>query len=207
MTADAIIWTEGKTDVQHLRRAADVLKFSRWLEFKPGEGDDPLLKQCKALAKLPQAQPSIFIFDRDKPDITAEVLEDAKLYKTWGNNVFSFAIPVPDHRSNEPGVCLELYFHDEDLCTKDADGRRIFVSSEFNPSSGRHRLDPALSVGNKGSLRPDRKTVGTRILDTDVYDSNHKNVTLSKALLQIALKRRLIPSLNLIFYLSTRFLQ
>jgi hypothetical protein len=34
MKVDAIIWTEGKTDVQHLKRAADVLKFARSLRFE-----------------------------------------------------------------------------------------------------------------------------------------------------------------------------
>jgi RNA-directed DNA polymerase len=179
MKVDAIIWTEGKTDVQHLKRAADVLKFARSLRFETANemGDAQLLKECQIVSKYGHPQPMIFIFDRDNRDIITKVGDDA--YKAWGNNVFSFAIPIPDHRSSDDGVCIELYFNHQNLTTRDPNGRRIFLSSEFSTISGRHLTDD-LNVGNKGRLQSG-KILGTRILDTDVYDSNHTNVALSKA--------------------------
>ncbi len=177
---DAIVWTEGKTDAQHMRRACDVLgfKYSIDLPVSSDMGDDALLKQCQALSKAPQASPTIFIFDHDNPDLVSKVMASDGSYKSWGNNVFSFAIPVPDHRA-QPGVCVELLFSDDDLKVADDKGRRLFLSSEFNPASGRHLSDPTLSVGHKGKLSSGK--VGIRVLDTEVFDQNHRNVALSKA--------------------------
>jgi hypothetical protein len=138
-----------------------------------------LLRQCLALSKVYQSKPNIFIFDRDNPEIIPKVCDGVKPYKAWGNNVFSFAIPIPDHRSDLPGASIELYFNDRDLGLPGEDGRRIFLSNEFNPSSGRHLSDANLSAGHKGKLSAGR--AGIKILDTEVYDAAHKNVALSKA--------------------------
>lgn len=57
MVADAVTWTEGKTDWQHLKRAHEALKLSLPLEFNEeteSMGDAMLLSQCKALARMPQ---------------------------------------------------------------------------------------------------------------------------------------------------------
>jgi hypothetical protein len=142
-------------------------------------GDDQLFKQCVALSKASQSQPTIFIFDRDNPDVVSKVNDGERPYKSWGNNVFSFAIPVPDHRSGDSGVCIELYFNDRDLMISNVEGRRLFLSTEFNHASGRHLSETSLSVGHKGKLSPGKAKV--KILDTEVYDVDHNNVALSKA--------------------------
>jgi RNA-directed DNA polymerase len=130
---DAVIWTEGKTDAQYLSRAREVLTLPYDLEFATSAdmGDDLLLKQCAALSKAVQLQPNIFIFDRDNPDVISKVSDGAKPYKEWGNNVFSFAIPIPDHRPDIAGACIELYFNDHDLSLPNAEGRRL--ANEFVP--------------------------------------------------------------------------
>jgi hypothetical protein len=177
---DAIIWTEGKTDTQHLRRAFGVLKFQYKLALPVSVdmGDDALLKQCLALSRAPQPTPTVFIFDHDNPAVVSKVTDNETSYKSWGNNVFSFAIPVPDHR-DDAGVCIELLFNDADLRTADPQGRRLFLSSEFNPISGRHLSDTTLSVGHKGKLATGPTKI--KVLDAEVYDLSHKNVALSKA--------------------------
>jgi len=178
--ADAIVWTEGKTDAQYLRRACDVLGFKHRIELPVSTdmGDDALLKQCLALSRAPQAKPTIFLFDCDNPDVVSKISANDAPFKTWGNNVFSLAIPIPDHR-DDLGICMEFLFTDDDLRRTDSLGRRVFLSSEFNPTSGRHLQDPTLSVGHKGKLISGK--VKARIIDTEVYDDNHKNVALSKA--------------------------
>jgi GTPase SAR1 family protein len=178
---DAVIWTEGKTDAQYLSRAREVLEFPYNLSFPVSVdmGDDQLLKQCVALSRVPQSQPTVFVFDRDNPEIISKVCDGEKPFKAWGNNVFSFAIPIPDHRSDALGSCIELYFTDRDLRKPNTDGRRLFLSSEFNQSSGRHLSDTTLSAGHKGKLSSGKS--GIKILDTEVYDAAHKNVALSKA--------------------------
>jgi DNA polymerase III delta prime subunit len=181
LMVDAIIWTEGKTDTQYLRRAGEVLGFQHNIDFPVSldMGDDQLFKQCVALSKASQSQLTIFIFDCDNPDIVSKVSDGEKSYKSWGNNVFSFAIPIPDHRSGELGVCIELYFNDLDLKIPNVEGRRLFLSSEFNHASGRHLSETTLSAGHKGKLSPGKAKV--KILDTEVYDADHNNVALSKS--------------------------
>jgi hypothetical protein len=89
MDGEAIIWTEGKTDWQHLKRAFQALDVGRKLAFQEvGDawGDDQLLKQCAALARVAQPRPTIFIFDRDKDDVVAKVDDPLRGYKAWGNS-------------------------------------------------------------------------------------------------------------------------
>lgn len=184
MGAESIIWTEGKTDWQHVKRAFQALGVGTRLAFEEFDndfGDDQLLKQCAALARVAQPLPTIFIFDRDNDEIVRKV-EDPRLgYKVWGNNVYSFAIPVPAHRSDQSAIGIEFYYTDDELRTPNAEGRRLFLSTEFNPTSGRHRADSRLSIGNKGKLPPEGKGARARIVDSEVYDEQSRNVALSKA--------------------------
>lgn len=194
--ADAVIWTEGKTDWQHLKHAAGVLGFRRSLRFEEqlGDfGDDQLLKQCQALARVSQPIPTVFVFDRDRPEIVSRVDDPARGYRAWGNNVFSLAIPVPAHRASSSGVCVELLYTDDELATPDAAGRRLFLTTEFNPTSGRHMSDPRLSVGHKGKLTPTAGGRSARILDTDVFNERSENVALSKAMFANYVTERVEP--------------
>lgn len=177
----ATIWTEGKTDGQYIERACSVLKFGYELGFpvKADMGDDQLLKQCIALSRSAQLKPNIFVFDRDNSALIEKVSVENKIFKAWGNNVFSLAISVPDHRKSLKHVCIEHLFTDDTLAQHTKDGRRIFLSSEFNASSGRHLSNAHLSVGHKGKLGVGDGSV--KVLDTEVYDATHKNVALSKA--------------------------
>ncbi|WFU33616.1 hypothetical protein QA635_03970 [Bradyrhizobium brasilense] len=178
---DARVWTEGKTDAQHIASACHALSFPFKLEYPVSYdmGDDQLLKQCIALSRSPQLIPNIFIFDRDNADVVAKISDGASPFKSWGNNVYSFAIPQPPHRSDLDGACIELYFTDDELALRDEHGRRLFLSSEFNAASGRHLSNTELSVANKGKIGGNSRT--KRIIDADVYDASHNNVALSKA--------------------------
>ena len=183
MELQALVWTEGKTDWQHLKRAFDALKMGPRIGFHENEadfGDDQLLKHCQVLSQVTQPLPTIFVFDRDNDQLVNKIEDSSHGYKAWGNNVYSFAIPVPAHRTGEPRVCLELYYTDEQLRTPDEAGRRIFLSTEFNATSGRVIADPKLSIGNKGRL-PSGKTGPVRVVDSEVYNDENHNVALSKA--------------------------
>jgi tetratricopeptide (TPR) repeat protein len=183
MDPQAVIWTEGKTDWQHIQRAFSALNVGPRIEFHREEtdfGDDQLLKQCAALARVMQACPNIFIFDHDNDQILSKIDDSVRGYKSWGNNVYSFAIPIPSHRKDEAGVCIELYYTDDELRMPDTAGRRLFLSTEFSPVSGRVQANTALSIGNKGRL-PIGKNAPIRIIDSEVYDERGQNVALSKA--------------------------
>jgi hypothetical protein len=83
----AIIWTEGKTDILHLSRAKQALKLESEITFKNLEvdmGDDQLLKQCNAMSLTTQDQVTIFVFDRDNPDMVQKIQGEKTTYKSCG---------------------------------------------------------------------------------------------------------------------------
>jgi RNA-directed DNA polymerase len=176
--------TEGKTDVKHLNAALIQLhKEARFTSLKIDFGEDipeerqgstNLLKRCEFLRDTPQQQPIIAIFDRDEPNILNKVHDDAKGFKEWGNGVYSFAIPVPKHR--EPTireVCIEFYYKDEEIKRPDSQGRRLFLSTEFDKRTCRHLENKNLSIPSKSGSQ-------LKIIDSDVYNEDNKNVALSK---------------------------
>lgn len=59
-------------------------------------GDNDLLKMCESLSKLPRSSPLICIFDHDNTKIIDKVMNNGS-FKYWGNNVYSFSIPVPEN--------------------------------------------------------------------------------------------------------------
>jgi DNA segregation ATPase FtsK/SpoIIIE-like protein len=180
-----LVITEGKTDWKHLKAALRRLKlagrFSQLdIEFwEYGDdtqmGDTELLKLCKSYHKLPNSRKIFFIFDRDNPSIMRQVSDDEIGYVDWGNNAFSFVIPLPAHRQQQPEVCIEFYYLDEELRRKDSFGRRLFLSNEFHPHSG---LDSSGSI-HCMALGKIRRPVVT-IIDDEVFDRTGQNIALSK---------------------------
>ena len=178
---------EGKTDWKHLKAALTKLQdsgcFSNLdIEFDEYEdvdmGDSKLLKKCAQLSETDQAQPVICIFDRDKPKIVKKVSGESRPYKSWGNRVFSFALPVPQHRQSTPDdVCIELYYRNCEIKQVDKNGRRLFLNSEFDSNSGRHTDCPNLNCTLLNDVRNQDKIL---IIDTGVFDGRCKNVALPK---------------------------
>lgn len=98
-------------------------------------GSSALLEMCKSLSKIGTGKPVIFIADRDEPKIIKEMGAD-NTYRNWGNNVFSFVLPVPDHRCSTPDICIEHYYSDTDIQTyypcSDGIERRLFLGRDFD---------------------------------------------------------------------------
>ena len=193
-SVEPLIMTEGKTDWKHLKAALLRLKadssgyfddleieFSEYEEnIKMGSAD--LRNICAHSSKLPQARPIICIFDRDEPKIMRSVSVADKPYKEWGNNVFSFIIPVPEHRQGTPNISIEFYYTDSEIMQADQHGRRLFlpdfagqVSSEFHPSSRHKNQDLTCTDLNKV------KRQDVSIIDNQVFDRHHRNVALPKS--------------------------
>lgn len=167
----ATIFTEGKTDWQHLKKAKEKLQLNLDVFFheeKGDMGDTVLFHMCKIYSKLPQLKPFIFVFDRDNPKIIKDILEKDKEYKDWGNNVFSFAIPVPDHRKGYENVSIELYYTDEEIKTEDSQQNRLFLSSEFDNKSGNHKSNVTIHVGNRDKIRKVTEEKKAKIVDRDI---------------------------------------
>jgi RNA-directed DNA polymerase len=183
----AIIFTEGKTDWQHLKNAQKKLNIILDIFYHEDIkeiGDTLLLRDCEVYAKVFQQTPLIFIFDRDNPQIINKVSESDKGYKYWGNNVFSFAIPIPDHRRNYENISIEFYYTDNEIATEDLAGRRLFLTSEFDERSGNYKQTPIIHVGNQHKLRGVTKREKSKIVDSDigVFNMEGQNIALSKAM-------------------------
>jgi RNA-directed DNA polymerase len=177
------IYAEGKTDYIHLDAA--IKSFQRKGEFpeltlrfqRPSEkdgGDSELLNRCKYAAKLQQRlpTPNVFIFDRDNLKILPDVTDSDGGPKDWGNNVFSLAIPVPPHRTQNEPLCIELLYTDEILKRTDSQNRRLYRKSEFIPESGMH-VDGIAYCTNPRS--------GALIRDDDVFGLlSGQKIALSK---------------------------
>ncbi|MEA5509864.1 AAA family ATPase [Crocosphaera sp. UHCC 0190] len=182
----ASIWTEGKTDIKHLKAAfrwlqkqGNVYPFE--LDFKddlPSEKQcsSQLLEVCKQYCKKKEHIPIIAIFDRDEQKITKQVHDDSNGFKNWGNGVYSFALPIPNHRANIQEICIEHYYQDLEIKRKDKDNRRLFLSNEFHKESGKHLDDINLNTTEINKFKSEQ----IKIIDDKVFDSENNNVALSK---------------------------
>ena len=184
-----LIITEGATDWKHLKAAYRKLcndeelkdqyqdmQFD-FLEYEPKSseresdikiemGNDSLSSLCQECAKIPQSRKLIFIADADNYK-TSRVLEGrGTSFKSWGNNVYSFIIPVPNHRASTPNICIEHYYSNEEIMTPyEINGikRRLFLGNEFN--------EDGLSF-NKEYICVDRNSCGQHKIN--IIDGNEK---------------------------------
>jgi RNA-directed DNA polymerase len=172
------VLAEGRTDYTHIKSAFKAFQGNREfldldlvLEVAREEkgGHDVLLKTCHALARAPQNPPVVCVFDRDVSQIVPQVTTPEMEFRAWGNDVFSLAIPYPPHRAASEPLCIEMLYDDDVLCRRDSNGRRLFLGSEFDPATGKHRTEPLYS-------RTD-----ALIRDDQVFDMEGRKVSLSKS--------------------------
>jgi len=64
-------------------------------QYEGDRGDKKLLQILKTYAEKPNNKPMLFIFDHDVDSTVKEVDDSDHEFKNWGNNVFSFSIPIP----------------------------------------------------------------------------------------------------------------
>ena len=186
-TEKPLILTEGKTDWKHLKAALAQLQSSGYftdldIEFHVYEeeidmGDTELLRICDTYCKTPRARPTICIFDRDNPNVLKKVSDEDESFKDWGNNVFSFAIPLPDHRQDTPEISIEFYYKDSEIRRTDRHGGRLFLSNEFHSKSGKHKEDKKLNCILHNKIRATKIS----IIDDSVFNESEENVALPKS--------------------------
>lgn len=154
----ALIVTEGATDWRHMLSAYNKYKDSteykdifigldfEFLQYEPKNstkicdvklemGCDALREMCESFSKIKQDRKIIFIADRDNDRINKALSDDNKLYKQWGNNVYSFILPVPDNRKETPNICIEHFYSEEEIKTEkiiDDIHRRLYLGYEFD---------------------------------------------------------------------------
>lgn len=126
----------------------------------------------------------IFIADADEDKTTKALTLPNTPYKKWGNNVFSFVIPVPEHRIRTPQICIEHYYTDDVIKkTVQCNGikRRLYMGNEFNndgiSSDGNIFCRDRNSCGND-SIRIIDGTTDKRVYR--IGDETQTNIALSK---------------------------
>jgi len=181
-----IVYGEGKTDWKHLKAALSYFKsigqftdldisFDTYKDI-PEMNNTELMKLCEGLAKVKFHKVKIIcLFDRDNTKTNNKASVNNSNFKLWGNNVYSALLPVPQHRKfNE--ICIEHFYSDKDIQTKDSKGRRLYLSTEFDKETRKHLTEDELIYANKYLLR----AKFPKIIDSNVFNENGKNVALSK---------------------------
>lgn len=184
-----VILGEGETDWKYMKKALEKLQAAglfrdldlafREYEDKEGVGFSKLLGFCRT-NMMPWPQKVICVFDRDEKEILDNAIDPSKPYKYWGNNVYSIVLPRVEGRADR--FCIEQYFTDAEITTKDAKGHRLYLSSEFDKETGRHQEDPRLRYAKKtpkGGF--DRlKEKFPLVFQDSVWNEEDKNVALPK---------------------------
>lgn len=155
-----LVITEGATDWKHMKAALNyflsheefrerysALNFE-FLEYEPENskkenctklkmGNSNLINMCEQFSRLKQSRKIIFIADADDKDTNKKLSDISKEYKNWGNNVFSFVLPLPTSRQKTPEICIEHYYTDEEIKTAieiNGIARRLYMGNEFSKS-------------------------------------------------------------------------
>lgn len=204
-----LIVTEGTTDWKHMKAAynklsrmpeyADVftdIEFE-FLEYEPKNGSQStkvrlemgngqLVSLCENMAKIMQKRKMVFIADRDHNETNKKLGgKDGSEFKKWGNNVYSFILPIPDFRTTTPEICIEHLYSDEMIKTEiETENpnvkRRLYMGNEFD------RRGYAASLGvvceKKTVCGPEKINIieGSTGERVTLLDNENINVALSK---------------------------
>jgi RNA-directed DNA polymerase len=143
----ARLYTEGPTDPRHIRAALGAFhargEFSNLQllidEETPRGNDQQLREHCERLAEFGSDDLAVALFDWDTKLAKDAVGSDG--WKEYGANVVAVGLANPPWRGEDEPRCIELLYEDSVLETKDADGRRVYRMSEFNPTTSIHESE------------------------------------------------------------------
>ncbi|MFH0734214.1 MAG: reverse transcriptase domain-containing protein [bacterium] len=178
-----IIMGEGKSDVKHLEAAFKYFKSNHEFpnlnlyfynyEKHSKPNNDTLLKFCRNAKNFYKIDhPCICFFDSDEKKIN-ELHLDQK-YLSWGNNFFSFILPKPSHRVFNQ-ISIEFLYTDQEIMTYDSNKRRLYISKEFDKTTGKHLSEP-LNYKELNKLQKKRDF----IIDSNVFSEKGVNIALPK---------------------------
>ena len=127
-----LLITEGKTDRSHLLKAIQInhIEFDLSFHEVPTDfGSQKLKSLLENISNLPQSKKIIGIFDRDEPNIVSMIENDGNTFKSFGNNVYAFCLPIPDHRKDHKNISIEHFYEDKDL-KKEYQGKSLYFDNE-----------------------------------------------------------------------------
>lgn len=183
-----LVYTEGNTDWMHLKNAlssfnanyqyvalASSISIHEYDEnYSVGDSNLKNFLVSHLISRNPQ--PIIGIFDSDNINSLGEFKPvSGRRFQKFNNCVYTFYLPRPPHRKTNKN-CIEHYYKDEDLTIEDENGRRIYLSDEFDSQSGELKVDNKVTCYQ--SLRKLSKFEG--IIDSQVRDSEQNSLALSK---------------------------
>lgn len=204
-----LVITEGATDWKHMKAAMNALKDREeykelfegldfeFLEYEPSNSDSnstmkfemgwkELLSMCKEYCRIPQPRKMIFIADRDV-EKAVNAFEENKNAKKWGNNIYSFCLPVPKHREMTPNICIEHLYTDKEIRREvdfsDGYKRRLYLGCEFS-TNGYLKGEKNLHCKKANCCGPDKIDIidgsdGKKVVEP-FGDHDDVNLALSK---------------------------
>ena len=129
-----LVELESKIEFMEYEPKNSILESS--LKLDMGESD--LRGMAKHLSIISREQKIILIADRDVSIAVKELgnSNDCNEIKRWGNNVYSFLLPIPDERMSTPEICIEHLYNDTDIKSdvmcEDGKLRRLYLANEFD---------------------------------------------------------------------------
>ncbi|MGI0107937.1 hypothetical protein [Salinimicrobium sp. WS361] len=183
------IFTEGNTDWMHLKAALNSLSvinlhysnLNSMIEIVEYEhnyviGDSKLKGLLEGHLISKSKKPIIAIFDSDNLQKIGEFAPvTARKYNKFEKSVYTFYLPKPSHRKTSKN-CIEHYYKDSDLKLKNKDDRRLYLASEFDGVTGKHKE----IAGIRCTLSQKKLSTTEGIIDNNVIDENENSLALSK---------------------------
>ena len=83
-------------------------------------------------------------------------------------------LPLPKHREQTPEISVEFCYKDDDVVRKDKNGRRLFMSTEFDKTTGQHLAEEINCTLLNKLGNP------LKVIDERVFNRQRQNVALSK---------------------------
>ena len=181
-----VVISEGKTDWKHFKAALNHFKELgeytdldvEILEYDFDFGDSKLHTLLNQYKMFPHRYKVIGIFDCDEDN--GKKIHKAGGIREYGNNVWGMSIPIPEFRSyNTEGISIEFLYKDDVIKCADVDGRRLYVTSEFN-ENGRLKTNPHIGVVNIYDVIKNLLPSQVKVLADGVIDINGNSLALSK---------------------------
>lgn len=181
-----IIITEGKTDWKHIKAALAHFKSKNEyedinveiLEYDFDFGDSKLHNLLNQYKLFPHRYKVIGIFDCDEAN--GKNIHTAGGIKKYSENIWGMSIPVPEFRNyNTSGISIEFLYNNDDLKRKDENGRRLYITSEFN-ENGRLIEDVKIGVKNNHDVKNYIHPSKEKIQADEVIDIDSNSLALSK---------------------------
>lgn len=204
-----LVVTEGTTDWKHMKAAYNKLSHLpeyaelftsldfEFLEYEPINnkksdtvklemGNCQLVSLCENMAKIMQKRKMVFIADRDHENTNKKLEDkDGNEFKKWGNNVYSFILPIPEFRRETPEICIEHLYPDAVIKTEIETGnparkRRLYMGNEFDERGCAASL--GVICDKKSACGPEKINIieGSTGERVTLLEDQNVNVALSK---------------------------